>query len=89
MSAVSKIFAIDSIVDQWALLVLNQLYHQHVVQTCVWPCQGWIMAHLEKPHRVNQTKSILVQVVELSLSPLPLKTLLTLQCPWITEVPKT
>ena len=47
------------------------------------------MAHLEKYHRVRQTKSILVQAVALSLSPPPLKTLLKLQHPWIKLLPKT
>jgi hypothetical protein len=89
LSVVSTIVAIDLTTDQWDFLVLNQLYHRHVVQTCVWPCQGWTVVHLEKSHRVNQTESISVQVVVLSLSPPPLKTLPTLQRPWITEVPKT
>jgi hypothetical protein len=46
------------------------------------------MVHLEKLCRVNQTESILVQAIYLSLLP-PQKTLPTLQLPWITEVPKT
>jgi hypothetical protein len=83
LSVVSIIFAIDLTTNQWDFLVLNQLYHQHVVQTCVWPCQGCIMVHLEKSHRVSQTESITVQVVDLSLFPSPLKILLTLLCPWI------
>jgi hypothetical protein len=47
------------------------------------------VVHLEKFHRVNYTESILVRAIVLSLSPPPMKTLPTLQCPWITEVPKT
>jgi hypothetical protein len=69
--------------------MLNQIYHRHVVYTFFWPCQGWTMAHLKKYHIVIQTKSISVQAIVLSLSPPPLKTLLKLQCPWITEVTKT
>jgi hypothetical protein len=89
LSTVSTIFAIDLTGDQWTLLVLNRLYHGHVVHTFVFPYQGWTMEHLEKSHRVIQTESILVQVVALSVSPPPLKTLSKLQHPWITEVPKT
>jgi hypothetical protein len=88
LSIVSTIVAIDLIADQWTSLVFNQRYHGHVVQTCVWPCQGWTMVHLAKSHRVNQSESISVQDIVLSLSP-PLKTLPTLQRPWITKVPKT
>jgi hypothetical protein len=89
LSVVSTIVAIDLTTDQWTFLVLNQLYHRHVVQNFVWPCQGWTVAHLEKSHRVSQTESISVRAVALSLSPPPLKTLPKLQRPWITEVPKT
>jgi hypothetical protein len=47
------------------------------------------MGHLEKSHRVSHTESKSVQVVALSLSPPPLKTLPKLQHPWIKLVPKT
>jgi hypothetical protein len=89
LSVVSTIVAIDLTVDQWNFLVLNQIYHRHVFQTCVWPCQGWTMVHLVKSHRVNQTESISVRAIILAFLPPHLKTLLTLQRPWITEVPKT
>jgi hypothetical protein len=89
MSAISTISTIDFTVDQWTFLVLNQLYHRYVVHNFVWPCQGWTVGHLEKSHRVSQTESISIQVVFLSVSIPPLKTILTLQGPWITEVPKT
>jgi hypothetical protein len=47
------------------------------------------MARLVKSHRVNQTESISIRAIVLAFSPPHMKTLLTLQRPWITEVPKT